>query len=284
MPTSRASAPACGTTRGSIGSTSSVNDIAMFCSTENASIRMPRAVTMPTPIERLQPGVAVGDGAGVLPEHDHVAFIRQRRAGDEVHERFGRDRVEAGDRHDRARRHGQLANAQRPQRPGSPSPGRGSRAATSCRPVAPRQPGAPSLGERGEIGRPAAVSAAERQRSPRATCCAGSVAFAEVGSVAVKIRSAGDEHAEPRRQALVFDRRPRACDRSDRPRSHRGRDRRAAESARRASSRRDARTTRRRRRRGSSSITSAGLGPVRGTKAGRPVASHRSNASCTDAT
>ena len=29
---------------------------------------------------------------------------------------------------------------------------------------------------------------------------------------------------------------------------------------------------------------SAGLGPVRGTKAGRPVASHWSNASCTDAT
>ena len=36
-------------------------------------------------------------------------------AGDQVHERFRGDRVETGDRQDRARLHGQLADAQRPQ-------------------------------------------------------------------------------------------------------------------------------------------------------------------------
>jgi hypothetical protein len=36
-------------TRGSIGSTSSVNDMAMFWSTENMPIRMPRSVIMPMP-------------------------------------------------------------------------------------------------------------------------------------------------------------------------------------------------------------------------------------------
>ena len=40
-------------------------------------------------IERLQPGVAVGDGAGVVAEQRDVAGVGQRRAGDEMDEGLG---------------------------------------------------------------------------------------------------------------------------------------------------------------------------------------------------
>jgi hypothetical protein len=58
--------------------------------------------------------MAVGDRPGILPEHDHVALVGQRRTGHEMNERFGRGRIEAAKRDDRARRHDQLADAQRP--------------------------------------------------------------------------------------------------------------------------------------------------------------------------
>ena len=222
-----------GTTRGSIGSTSSVNDIAMFCSTENASIRMPRAVIMPTPIERLQPGVAVGDGAGVLAEHDDVALVRQRRAGDEVHEGLGGGRVEAGDRDDRRPAHGQLADAQRPQRLVVLDQRRGSRAAASAQ-ACPRR----RLSLRARPDRRPAASPAPRDGATRARACCRAVALAQVACVvAVKVRSAADEHAERRRPGPCSRCTSRASDRSDRPRSRRGRARRAARSARRAWSR-----------------------------------------------
>ena len=90
----------------------------------------------------------------------------------------------------------------------------------------------------------------------------------------MKIRSAAHQHAKPLGQRLVDAARLRASDPSDTPRSRPGRDRPAARSIRRAWSRPDARSTPRRRASWMMSTTAAGLGPVRGTNAGRPVASH----------
>ena len=89
--------------RGSIGSTSRVNDIATFCSTVNMSIRMPRVGDHPDPIERLQPRVAVGDRSACCVRTATRRRCRAASRRSQVDEGFGGDGVQAVDGDDVAR-------------------------------------------------------------------------------------------------------------------------------------------------------------------------------------
>ncbi len=74
----------------------------MFCSTENASIRMPRAVIMPMPSSDFSHASPSVMARVFWPNSDDVALVGQRRAGHEVDEHFGARGIDAGDRHRRS--------------------------------------------------------------------------------------------------------------------------------------------------------------------------------------
>jgi hypothetical protein len=66
-------------------------------------------------IERGQPVLAIGNRGGRAAGDDDLAFVRQRGAGDEIHEHFGRAGVESREGDPLAGGNRQVVDPQRPQ-------------------------------------------------------------------------------------------------------------------------------------------------------------------------